>query len=225
MNILKFRRPARGLGIAALAAALLTVVMAPPALAHPRLTESTPAMGATAEKPAEVKLVFSEKINVAEVVVRDGTGKTFQKGEAELSGTTVTQRLAGTLPVGIYSVAYRVVGQDGHPVQSDRLTFTAVGGPTPPPVTGLPTEIPTGGAAPAPPAGGVGAAEQTGPAATADEEPLKIDQEQAAEEEKGSGSGALLWVLIIAGLLIGIGIGLGIVYRAKRKHQAGTGGE
>ncbi|TDE22971.1 copper resistance protein CopC [Actinomadura sp. 6K520] len=207
MNIFKLRRPARGLGIAALAAALLTVVMAPPALAHPRLTESTPAKGASAESVTEVTLVFNEKINIAKVIVRDGAGKTFQSGEAERSGTTVTQKLSGALPAGTYTVAYRVVGQDGHPIEHDDLTFTAAGD-----------------AAPLPSAGGVGAEEQTGPAATADEQPLKIDQEQAAAEEK-SGSGAVLWVLIIVGLLAGVGIGLGIVFRAKRKHQAATGSE
>ncbi|TDB92412.1 copper resistance protein CopC [Actinomadura sp. 7K534] len=207
MRILKLRRPARGLGIAVLAAALLTVVMAPPALAHPQLMESTPAKGASAESVTEVALVFNEKINVAKVVVTDATGKAFQAGEAERSGTTVTQKLTGALPAGTYTIAYRVVGQDGHPLENDDLTFTAAGG-----------------AAPAPSAGGVGAAEQTGPAATADEQPLKIDQEQAAADEE-SGSGAVLWVLIIVGLLLGVGIGLGIVYRAKRKHQAATGSE
>ncbi|TDC51127.1 copper resistance protein CopC [Actinomadura sp. KC345] len=208
MNILKLRRPLRRLGIAAAVATLLTVVMAPPALAHPRLESSTPAKGASAESVTEVKLVFSEQINVAEVVVRDGSGKAFQSGAAERSGATVIQKLSGALPAGTYTVAYRVVGEDGHPVQSDDLTFTAAGG-----------------AAPAPSAGGVGAEEQTGAAATADEKPLKLDQEQAAAADEDSGSGTMMWVLIVAGLLIGVGIGVGIVFRAKRKHQAAGGSE
>ncbi|XRQ03371.1 copper resistance CopC family protein [Actinomadura welshii] len=209
MNLLKPRRTARGLGLglAAAAAALLTVVAAPPALAHPHLVESTPAKGASAQSVTEVKLVFNEKINVAKVIVRDEAGKAFQTGDAERSGTTVTQRLSGALPAGTYTVAYRVVGQDGHPIENDDVTFTAAGG-----------------AAPAPSAGGVGAEEQTGEAATADEQPLKIDQQEVAAEED-SGSGAALWAMIIAGLLVGVGIGLGIVFRAKRKHQAATGGE
>ncbi|TDC89477.1 copper resistance protein CopC [Actinomadura sp. 7K507] len=207
MNILKLRRPLRGLGIAAAVAALLTVVMAPPALAHPQLVSSTPAKGASAESVTEVKLVFSGKINLAEVVVKDDSGKTFHSGAAERSGATVTQKLSGALPAGTYTVAYRVVGEDGHPIQSDDVTFTAAGG-----------------AAPAPSAGGVGAEEQTGAAATSDEQPLKVDQEQAAAEED-SGSGPVLWILIVAGLLIGVGIGVGIVFQAKRKHQAAGGSE
>ncbi|MFS2293283.1 MAG: copper resistance protein CopC [Actinomadura sp.] len=206
MNV-RTPRPALGLALAAAVAALLTVALAPPATAHPRLVESTPAKGASAESVTEVKLVFNEKINVAEVVVRDAEGKTFQEGDAERSGTTVTQKLSGELPAGTYTVAYRVVGVDGHPIQQDDITFTAAGG-----------------AAPMPSAGGVGAEEQTGDAATSDEEPLEIDQKQVAAQED-SGGGALTWVLIVAGLLVVAGIGVGFVLRSRRGQGAATGSE
>ncbi|NKZ07674.1 copper resistance CopC family protein [Actinomadura latina] len=209
MNMHKPRRPVRRLGVVAALALVLGALTAPPALAHTRLVGSTPGKGASAESVTEVKLVFSDKISLAKVVVKDAQNKTYQSGEAERSGTTVTQRLTGPLPDGSYTVAYRVVGEDGHPIESDDLTFTAAGGEA---------------AAPAPSAGGVGVEEQTGDAATANEQPLKVDQEQAAEQDD-SGSGAVLWVLIIVGLLAGVGIGVGIVYRAKRKHQAATGSE
>ena len=48
MNV-RTPRPALGLALAAAVAALLTVALAPPATAHPRLVESTPAKGASAE--------------------------------------------------------------------------------------------------------------------------------------------------------------------------------
>lgn len=206
MNV-RTPRPALGLALAAAVAALLTVALAPPAMAHPRLVESTPAKGASAESVTEVKLVFNEKINVAEVVVKDAEGETFQEGDAERSGTTVTQKLSGELPAGTYTVAYRVVGVDGHPIQQDDITFTAAGG-----------------AAPMPSAGGVGAEEQTGDAATSDEEPLEIDQKQVAAQED-SGGGTLTWVLIVAGLLVVAGIGVGFVLRSRRGQGAATGSE
>lgn len=209
MNIRKPLRPARRLGVAAALALVLGAVTATPALAHARLLDSTPGKGESAESVTEVKLVFSDKISLAKVVVKDAQDKTYQAGEAERSGTTVTQKLTGPLPAGSYTVAYRVVGEDGHPIESDDLTFTATGGEA---------------AEPAPSAGGVGAEQQTGDAATANEQPLKVDQEQAAAEED-TGSGAVLWALIVAGLLVGVGIGVGIVFRAKRKHQAATGSE
>lgn len=213
MNILKPRRPMRRLGVVAALALVLGAVTATPALAHARLVSSTPGKGASAESVTEVELVFSDKISLAKVVVKDAKNKTYQAGAAEGAGTnTVTQRLTGPLPAGSYTVAYRVVGEDGHPIESDDLTFTSEGGAAAPAVP------------PAPTAGGVGAEQQTGDAATANEQPLKLDQEQAAAEED-SGSGMVLWVLIVAGLLVGVGIGVAIVFRAKRKHQAASGSE
>ncbi|MFE9100105.1 copper resistance protein CopC [Actinomadura geliboluensis] len=206
MNIRKPRRAARRLGAVAALVLALGAATATPALAHTRLVSSTPAKGQSAQSVTEVKLVFSDQIRMAQVVVKDDQDKTYQSGPAERSGTTVTQKLTGPLPAGSYTVAYRVVGEDGHPIEGDGLAFTAAGGEA---------------AAAAPATGGVGAEQQTGDAATTDEQPLKVDQEQAAE--KDSGSGTVLWVLIVAGLMVGIGVGVGIVYRAKRKHQAATG--
>ncbi|SNS14813.1 hypothetical protein SAMN05443665_1001210 [Actinomadura meyerae] len=206
MNIRTPHRAARRLGAVAALVLALGAATAAPALAHTRLVSSTPAKGQSAQSVTEVKLVFSDEIRTAQVIVKDGADKTYQSGPAERSGTTVTQKLAGPLPAGSYTVAYRVVGEDGHPIEGDDVAFTAGGGEA---------------AAPAPSAGGVGAEQQTGDAATTDEQPLKLDQDQAAEED--SGSGTVLWVLIVAGLMIGIGAGMGIVYRAKRKHEAATG--
>jgi methionine-rich copper-binding protein CopC len=212
MNILKPRRSMRRLGLVAAVALAFGAFTAPPALAHTRLVGSTPEKGKTAQSVTEVKLVFSDKISMAKVVVTDGAKKEFQAGDAARAGTTVTQKLSGPLPAGSYTVAYRVVGEDGHPIESSDLTFTVSG---------------AGGAGAAPSAqatGGVGAEEQTGGAATSNEQPLKIDQDQAAAE-KDSGNGAVLWVLIVGGLLVGVGIGVVIVLRAKRKHPVAAESE
>ncbi|MEO3823372.1 copper resistance protein CopC [Actinomadura sp. B10D3] len=221
MNIFKPRRPVRRLGLVAALALAFGTFAAPPALAHSELVSSTPEKGATAASVSEVKLVFSDKIRLAKVVVTDGAKKEFQAGAAERSGTTVTQKLSGPLPAGSYTVAYRVVGEDGHPIEKNDLTFSVGEGGA--------------GASGAPGAGGVGAEQQTGDAATADEQPLKIDQQQAEEKKDDSGSGMVLWVLIGAGLLVGAGIGVAIVFRAKRtqkpapaeseKEQVTTGSE
>ncbi|WP_141577238.1 copper resistance protein CopC [Actinomadura sp. WMMA1423] len=211
MNMFKSRRPLRRLGLIATAALAFGAFTAPPALAHTKLVGSTPEKGKAADSVTEVTLVFSDKISVAKVVVSDGQKKEFQAGAAERAGTKVTQKLTGPLPAGSYTVAYRVVGEDGHPIEGDDLAFSVTGGGEP-------------AASAAPSEGGVGAAEQTGAAANADEQPLKADQEDADSDED-SGPGMLLWVLIGVGLLVGVGIGVAIVFRAKRKHQAATGGE
>lgn len=208
MNMPKLRRTVRRLGAVAALVLALGALTAAPALAHTRLVDSTPGKGESAESVTEVKLVFSDEIRLAKVVVTDARKKTYQSGEAERSGTTVTQRLTGPLPAGTYTVAYRVVGEDGHPIEGSDLTFTATGGET---------------AAPAPSEGAAGAEEQPGAAAATGEQPLKADLEAA--EEKDAGSGKVLWALIVTGLMIGIGIGVGIVYRAQRKQRAASGRE
>ncbi|QXJ25186.1 copper resistance protein CopC [Actinomadura graeca] len=212
MKIHTSRRPLRRLGLVAALAVAFGAVTASPALAHTKLVSSTPAKGATAGPVTEIKLVFSDQIRVAKVVVKDKANKTYQAGEAVRAGTTVTQKLTGALPAGSYTVAYRVVGEDGHPIEGDGLTFTAAAGDG-----GGTGEQPQA----APSTGGVGAQEQTGAAATSNEQPLKIDQEQAAKDD--GGSGMVMWVLIGAGVLVGVGIGVGIVFRAKRKHQVAAG--
>ncbi|WP_131739744.1 copper resistance CopC family protein [Actinomadura roseirufa] len=221
MKNLTLPRPLRRIGLVAALAVALGAGTATPALAHTRLVSSTPGKGATAGPVSEVKLVFSDEIKVAKVVVKGPGGKTFQAGAAERAGTTVTQKLTGALPAGSYTVAYRVVGEDGHPIEGDELNFTATAG-SGGAEGGATSEAPEA----KPSAGGVGSQEQTGAAADANEKPLKIDQEQAAEKKKDDGgSNTVLWVLVGAGVLIGIGIGVGIVYRAKRRHQAAGSGE
>ena len=219
MKIITPRRPLRRLGLVAALAVAFGAVTAAPALAHTKLVSSTPGKGATAGPVTEIKLVFSDDIRVAKVVVKDTANKTFQAGEAARAGTTVTQKLTGTLPAGSYTVAYRVVGEDGHPIEGDGLIFTAKATGAAAPGEGGTGEQPQT----SPSTGGVGSQEQTGPAATSNEQPLKIDQEQAKEDD--GGSGMVVWVLIGAGVLVGIGIGAGIVFRAKRKHQAAGSGE
>ncbi|WP_433238310.1 copper resistance CopC family protein [Actinomadura nitritigenes] len=216
MRTLTTRGPLRRLGLVAVLAAALGALTATPALAHTQLVSSTPGKGASAASVTEVKLVFSDEISNAKVIVKDAHGKAFQAGAAEHRGTTVTQKLTGALPAGSYTVAYRVVGADGHPVQADGLTFTA---------TAAGGDGSTGGQPQAAPKGGVGAVDQTGAAATSNEQPLKIDQQQAAESDSGSGSGMVTWGLIGVGVLLGIGIGVAIVYRAKRKHGAAAASE
>ncbi|MBO2459562.1 copper resistance CopC family protein [Actinomadura violacea] len=215
MRTLTSRRPLRRLGMVAFVAAAVGALTATPALAHTQLVSSTPGKGQSAASVTEVKLVFSDKISNAKVIVKDAHGKAFQSGAAEHAGTTVTQKLTGPLPAGSYTVGYRVVGADGHPVQADGLPFTATaaGG------DGGTGEQPQA----APTKGGVGAVDQTGEAATTNEQPLKIDQKQA--EESDSGSGMVTWGIVGVGVLLGVGIGVAIVYRAKRKHKAAAATE
>lgn len=118
------------------ATALLLLLGAAPASAHSGLTSTTPGEGAqVAEGPADVVLVFDEPVStrLSKVEVTGPGGDTWQTGEPQVSGSTVRQPLGPLGPAGTYSIAYRVISADGHPVSgTSTFTLTAAGTGTPP---------------------------------------------------------------------------------------------
>jgi methionine-rich copper-binding protein CopC len=108
-----------------------------PASAHTALRSSSPASGeALAAPPKQVRLDFTEALSITpppQVAVTLG-GQTVPSGPVRVDGTTLTAPVTAAGP-GTYTVAYRVVAADGHPVQGT-VTFTVTGG-------GLPTASPT----------------------------------------------------------------------------------
>ncbi|MEW1599493.1 copper resistance CopC family protein [Streptomyces sp. NPDC093808] len=121
------------------ALAALTVA-APPAAAHTELESGSPAEGASlAGLPPRVTLVFSDAMTqkYAKVAVTGPDGSSAAEGEPQVAGETVTLALRNGASAGRYTVGYRVVSADGHPVSgSYSFTVRAVketGGPTPSP--------------------------------------------------------------------------------------------
>lgn len=104
-----------------LLAVVSSLVTALEASAHAALRSMSPAAGSTVPAaPQQVVLTFNEPISTsfATVTVTDEEGGSVASGRPVVSGSTVTQRLA---PVGsgLFTVAFRVVGQDGHPVAQE----------------------------------------------------------------------------------------------------------
>jgi copper resistance protein C len=116
-----------------LGVAALIVLPAVPASAHAELIGSNPKDGSSVKTlPSQVELEFSEEIGspaFVEVKAADGTDVTA--GDPEVLGAKVTVPLAASGPSGEYTIDYRVVSADGHPV-SEELTFdvTSGSGPT-----------------------------------------------------------------------------------------------
>lgn len=108
------------------------VLAAGPAAAHDRLLGSEPADGATVEQvPEAVVLTFTaDQLPVgAAVVVRDAAGTDHADGEPVVQGPTVTQPLAPDLPAGAYTVQWRSVSSDGHPIEGSLTFDVSVGSP------------------------------------------------------------------------------------------------
>nr|WP_201470142.1 copper resistance CopC family protein [Microbacterium hydrocarbonoxydans] len=182
----------------ALAAALLTafLVLVSPlsASAHDSLISSSPEAGSTVDTlPSELTLTFSAKLidaeGATEVVVTDASGASVTDGPATVDGALVTQPLAAEAEAGTYTVMWRVVSSDGHPI-SEQFSFTVTSSTVVEPTA--PENTPT--------------AEATQPAQTAAPAPTASDAADADAEpaapEDSSASTAWIWILAIAGIVI-----------------------
>lgn len=121
--------------LAAIAAALLIVIgAAGSATAHSALIGTTPADGETlATAPAAITLQFNEEPldGMVDIAVTDSTGAIVATNTAAVTGTEVALPWPGTIGAGDYTVAYRVVSADGHPI-TGTFTFTYTSEPTNP---------------------------------------------------------------------------------------------
>lgn len=129
------RHPARWgalLGVLMLATAPLFA--GSPAQAHAELISTSPAEGDVVETlPGTVELTFSEAVATpAYVVVSGPGGGPVNDGDPQVVDGVVTQPTVDTGAAGVYTVDYRVVSADGHPV-SGQVDFTVGSGTGQPP--------------------------------------------------------------------------------------------
>jgi copper resistance protein C len=176
-----------------LAAALLG--LAGPASAHDAAESTNPAQGAAlAAPPAEVSVTFSSKpLGIgSSFSVKDAGGSEWADGAALIVDNVATQKLRPGGPAGKYTVAWRVVGSDSHPIEGT-FTFTAASGAAAPATSGTsPAGSPTAaGAVP-----GMGTAQ---PGVT--EEPS--GPANAGEPFQWS---IVLFAVVAVGLLVALGV-------------------
>ena len=169
---------------------LSSLAMAGSADAHAVLKSISPKDGARlSSPPREVVLTFNEPISssFATVTVAGTDGQSASSGKARVSGTTVTQDLSGDLADGRFTITFRVVSEDGHPI-SGRTTFTVAS-----PATSTTAAATSTTVAPA-----ASSAATSAPSATA-----------AAESDDGDGRPLRLGLAIgVAGLAIAAGLAL-----------------
>ncbi|GAA4582649.1 hypothetical protein GCM10023194_18010 [Planotetraspora phitsanulokensis] len=128
-----------------MAALLVTVVLslglAAPAQAHTTLKSSTPAKNAEVEGLRKVTLEFSESVRFPTLLVRGAGGKRYESGQPVVNGVKVSVGVDASIPAGAYTIAWRVVSEDGHPLTGE-IPFT-VAGESSPPATRTPSATPT----------------------------------------------------------------------------------
>ncbi len=105
---------------------VISLFLIAPASAHTSLVSSSPESGAVlSEVPAEVRLKFNESLllvdskNPNRIEVVNGIGQVVS-GMTVVEGPEIFTALDLSLePSGEYSVKYRVVSADGHPVEGE----------------------------------------------------------------------------------------------------------
>ena len=179
---------------AVVVAAAMTAALggASAASAHDSLVSSTPAAGDTVSSLSEVRLDFSANLlgtdggNIVIVVGPDG--RRYESDCAALAGPTLTLPVALGAP-GDYSVEWRAVSSDGHPV-SGVIPFTYTG------------EAVSAGAATSPCASASGVADAA-----------------AEPESAGGMSGLTLGLLLGGGVVVLVGVLLVIILRTRSRED------
>ncbi|MCT2281226.1 copper resistance protein CopC [Micromonospora chalcea] len=186
--------------LAALFTAALLLVPATPAAAHNSLQEATPARDARlTSAPTQVTLRFMQRLNPAftTITLRDSTDRQVPASAPAVDGATGTVTIEEPLANGTYTVAYRVVSRDGHPVQGS-YRFTVADPAAPPAAVPSP-------AAPSPAASAdvsAGASASAGAAAGADASPASADASAGADDDGlpvGLLAGAAVAAVAVAG--------------------------
>lgn len=128
--------------------AALGLVGAGTASAHNALTDISPADGAqVATGPTQVLLTFDQVVqNYEPLVTVTGPDNTRWEGSPiAVLNNTVTTPINVLGPAGTYTIAYRIISADGHPVEGvSTFTLTAAGTGTANPVTDDPVATDSG---------------------------------------------------------------------------------
>jgi methionine-rich copper-binding protein CopC len=110
------------------AALVLLVAGSGPGTAHANLVETDPGDRATLEKaPSEVTLTFSENVGNGQVAVTAPSGRRVKTTNVRTLDHVLSGDIAPSDERGRYTVAYRIVSDDGHPI-SGEITFTTTTG-------------------------------------------------------------------------------------------------
>jgi len=187
---------------AGLFAAVLVLVgaglAAAPASAHTDLVSTDPVDGAVLEAvPTEVTFTFSEPLlpDFVRFIRISPQGETTDLTAVSIENNVAILAWPADLPAGEWTVEYRVVSQDGHPVNGSIFFSYPEAGPTPEPT---PTPVPTPTPEPT-----------TAPAPTPDPTtPVPSPTTTEASDETGSTTGWLIAGIAVIALAVIVIIGL-----------------
>lgn len=232
---LPIRWAARSIAVLTLMACV-TIGLAGAAGAHTDLTASDPADGSTlTAAPAAISLTFNEPVqNFEPVVALTGPdGQPYPTSPPVVDSAVVRSDVGGLGPAGTYTIAYRVVSVDGHPV-TGQLQFEFA--PAAPPVN-EPPPAPTTPATPeattaAIPTSESGPSNQVPPSTSAEPSRSNAAATAATTEaspselavtaaEQPTGVSGWVWAAIV-GVLVLVTAAVVVVVRQRRQPSGGA---
>jgi methionine-rich copper-binding protein CopC len=201
------------LGLFVVAAALLG--FSAPAMAHDAAESSSPAQGATLETPPEkVSVTFNKNpLGIgAQFSVKDSAGAEWADGNVEIVDNVASQKLRAGAPAGKFTVVWRVVSSDSHPIEGT-FSFTATAAAA---GSGSASPAP-GSSAPGSSAPGSSTAGQVPSAGTAQPGTTPTVPEPAPDASE-----PFPWSLVVfAGTALGILVALGVLAKRNLKNNDG----
>lgn len=214
MTLATLRNAARGVASAAALAGLVLLAPAAPAFAHNSVIDEGPSAESTiSDQPGEVwietndVLLDIEGATAMDVVGPDGRHYATACPSVDGAIASVTAELG---PAGEYTVAYRVVSADGHPVTGDHaFTWEPADG----------AALAEGTAEAACATGGAEGQDAAGPGDAVGG--VDDDADAAA-----SGAGAdVVWIVIAAVVVLGAGIAAFALTRRRPPGEAAPGAD
>jgi copper resistance protein C len=191
--------------IAAVLALMGTAAVAGPAAAHADLVSTAPVDGAALEAaPEEVVFTFSEALlpDFVRFIRISPDGESVDLPVRAIETNIARVAWPADLPGGEWTVEYRVVSQDGHPVNGSIYFTYPDAGPTPQP-SPSPTPEPTPEPTTTPPT-----PEPTSASPPTPTTPVPSPSTTPAADESGSTTGWLLAGIAVIALAIIVIIGL-----------------
>ena len=205
-----------GPGLLVFAAAVLG--LAGPAAAHDAAESSNPAAGASVPAPpGQVSVTFNNNpLGIgAAFSIKDAAGTEWAEGPVDIVDNVASQKLKAGGPAGEYTVAWRVVSADSHPIEGT-FAFTAASAgqgavqATSPAAAGSPTAAGTTAA----PGAGTGTAPAMGTA-----------QPGTTGEPEQVGSGEPFQWSIVIFAVVAVGLLATLAILARRRLAAGSDDE
>jgi methionine-rich copper-binding protein CopC len=198
----------------ALFVAAAVLFAAAPASAHDAAESSSPAQGATVATPPEKVSVTFNKDPLAlgsQIQVKDAAGTNWAEGAVEIVDNVASQKLRAGAPAGEFTVVWRVVSSDSHPIEGT-FKFTA-----------------TAGAAGSTAGSSTSGTSTTGASTTAGQVPTAGTPQPGtttAPEPAPDAAEPFPWSLVLfAGTAVGILVALGVLAKRNLKSPDGEADE